>query len=391
MNQRFIESRKLITDAREALKKGNMTQARQLAERAAELAPQSEDPWLILAAVVSPRESASYIRKALEVNPNSPRAQKGMERAMQQLGEKPKAHTSPEVTQPTPSVSKNGTPGRKPSKNPGKRRRVLPILFVLVGLGVFAFAAWSAVNSPVMASILNFSATPQADQSKPFAQVNIPKPAAQPLVEVSAPTATPSDAPTEVATQAAEVAAAQPTTEPTLEAVIQPTDTAAAPTATSQPAETAQPGAVYAEIVADTPTAEFTAPTAEAPSALPEFASSGERWIDVDLSQQRLYAYEGNTLVNSFIVSTGTWQTPTVTGTFNIWVKLRSTSMSGPGYYLPNVPYVMYFYKDYGLHGTYWHNNFGTPMSHGCVNLATPDAEWLYNFASVGTVVNVHD
>jgi lipoprotein-anchoring transpeptidase ErfK/SrfK len=64
--------------------------------------------------------------------------------------------------------------------------------------------------------------------------------------------------------------------------------------------------------------------------------------------------------------------------------------MSGPGYYLPDVPYIMYFYKGYGLHGTYWHNNFGTPMSHGCVNLTIPDAAWLYNFSSVGTVVNVH-
>ena len=64
--------------------------------------------------------------------------------------------------------------------------------------------------------------------------------------------------------------------------------------------------------------------------------------------------------------------------------------MTGPGYYLPGVPYTMYFYKGYALHGTYWHDNFGTPMSHGCVNLETNDAEWLYEFASVGTLVNVH-
>jgi lipoprotein-anchoring transpeptidase ErfK/SrfK len=50
----------------------------------------------------------------------------------------------------------------------------------------------------------------------------------------------------------------------------------------------------------------------------------------------------------------------------------------------------MYFYKGYGLHGTYWHSNFGTPMSHGCVNLTIPDAQWLYNWASVGTLVNIH-
>jgi lipoprotein-anchoring transpeptidase ErfK/SrfK len=64
--------------------------------------------------------------------------------------------------------------------------------------------------------------------------------------------------------------------------------------------------------------------------------------------------------------------------------------MSGPGYNLPNVPYTMYFYRGYAIHGTYWHNNFGSPMSHGCVNLATPDAQWLYNWAPMHTRVVSH-
>ena len=92
-----------------------------------------------------------------------------------------------------------------------------------------------------------------------------------------------------------------------------------------------------------------------------------------------------------FLVSTGTWQHPTVLGSFKVYVKYRYADMSGPDYYLPDVPYVMYFYKGYGLHGTYWHSNFGTPMSHGCVNLPTGDAGWLFDWASVGTVVNVHE
>ena len=104
-----------------------------------------------------------------------------------------------------------------------------------------------------------------------------------------------------------------------------------------------------------------------------------------------VYAYDGSTLVNSFLVSTGTWQYPTVTGQYHIYVKYRYTDMSGPGYYLPNVPFTMYFYQGYALHGTYWHHNFGHPMSHGCVNLSIPDAEWVYNFGSIGTLVNVHN
>jgi len=114
------------------------------------------------------------------------------------------------------------------------------------------------------------------------------------------------------------------------------------------------------------------------------------RWIDVNLSEQQIYAYEGNVVVNSFIVSTGLPGTPTVTGEYRIYIKVPIQDMSGPGYYLPDVPWVMYFYDEYGFHGTYWHNNFGTSMSRGCVNLRIEDAEWLYNWASVGTRVSVH-
>jgi len=140
----------------------------------------------------------------------------------------------------------------------------------------------------------------------------------------------------------------------------------------------------------DTPLPTNTPEPYIPPNAPEDEIANGERWVDVDLTQQRVYAYEGNQIVNSFIVSTGTWATPTVTGQYRVYVKYRYTDMSGPGYYLPDVPYTMYFYKGYALHGTYWHNNFGTPMSHGCVNFSIPDAEWLFNFASVGTLVNVH-
>ncbi len=114
---------------------------------------------------------------------------------------------------------------------------------------------------------------------------------------------------------------------------------------------------------------------------------SDDRWIEIDLSDQRLYAHEGDRVVYNFLVSTGKWgRTPT--GEWRIWIKLRYTKMSGGSkalntyYYLPNVPYTQYYYKGYGLHGTYWHSNFGHTMSHGCVNLATPDAEKLFYWTS---------
>ncbi|MCB0191016.1 MAG: L,D-transpeptidase family protein [Anaerolineae bacterium] len=120
----------------------------------------------------------------------------------------------------------------------------------------------------------------------------------------------------------------------------------------------------------------------------------GEKWIDVNLTTQRLTAFEGKQPVFHAIVSTGMWQYPTIVGTFSIYVKYEQADMTGgygaDAYDLDDVPYVMYFHEGYGLHGTYWHNNFGTPMSHGCVNLPTPAAEWLFNWANVGTKVVTH-
>jgi lipoprotein-anchoring transpeptidase ErfK/SrfK len=78
-----------------------------------------------------------------------------------------------------------------------------------------------------------------------------------------------------------------------------------------------------------------------------------------------------------------------VKGDYNIYVKYRTDDMSGPDYFLPDVPYTMYFYQGYGIHGTYWHNSFGRPMSHGCVNLPIDEAAWFFNWANEGTPVRV--
>lgn len=118
-------------------------------------------------------------------------------------------------------------------------------------------------------------------------------------------------------------------------------------------------------------------------------ASPNEKWIEVDLSEQKLKAWDGNALFLETDVSTGLPWWPTPTGEFRIWIKLRFAKMEGGTgkyyYHLPNVPYVMYFENEsvpawigYGLHGTYWHNDFGIQRSHGCVNLPTPIAGKLF-------------
>lgn len=132
----------------------------------------------------------------------------------------------------------------------------------------------------------------------------------------------------------------------------------------------------------------YLAPTGGVPSAPAPTRNTGKEVI-VKLSEQRVYAYENGQLMKTTTVSTGLAGTPTVTGSFRVYWKLSSQTMSGPGYYLPGVPYVMYFYQDYALHGTYWHNNFGQPMSHGCVNMPTTDAQWFFTWADIGTPVTV--
>lgn len=129
----------------------------------------------------------------------------------------------------------------------------------------------------------------------------------------------------------------------------------------------------------------YSPTAAEAPPA----PTSAGKAIVVSTGKQRIYAYENGQLVRSHLVSTGLPATPTVLGNYNVYVKYLADDMSGPDYFLPQVPYTMYFYSGYGIHGTYWHNSFGRPMSHGCVNLPVSEAEWFFNWAEVGTPVQV--
>lgn len=118
-------------------------------------------------------------------------------------------------------------------------------------------------------------------------------------------------------------------------------------------------------------------------------ASDGsEKWIEVGLSDFKLYAWEGNRKVFEFPISTGRPGYKTVTGEFRIWRKVRNQAYRGGSrergdyYYLPNVPYSLFFHGAYAIHGAYWHNDFGVKnRSSGCVNLRISDAEQLYGWA----------
>ena len=230
-------------------------------------------------------------------------------------------------------------------------------LVVLLGIGCLLLTAFGLfiLARPAFASMMN---TPIPTQEILWAPVYVPKPTLTPQdLQIVAPVETAVDEPNDPTQMESETAADE----------LSPTETPA----------------MVMDIVDNG--------SLDSNSLSPEDQEPDDgRWIDVNLSEQRIYVYEGDVTVNSFIVSTGLPDTPTVTGEYRIYVKVPVQDMSGPGYYLPDVPWVMFFYDEYGFHGTYWHNNFGTPMSRGCVNLRIEDAEWLYNWASVGTRISVH-
>ena len=400
MNPDPESARKTLLNAQQAMQHGDRQAARRLAEKAIELAPDSEDPWLILAALASPQASVKYLGQALKINPQSQRARKGMHWAVERLRHEKAGETSTgqipssqkqlenlpgdRMAQPPSGVPATSEPKTQPrlQKMPGQAvARSAPFadllppkalasnrwsfltLFLVAICVTIAWSFWPGNASRVLA----FLHAPRSMPAIPGV-----------LAEVNKPTYTPSSTPTFTPS-----ATFTPT--PTFTLTPTPTDTST-PTETFTPTDTPWPTDTEIPWPTDT---EIPWPT-DTPEPVINPGGGGVRWIDVDLSQQMLYAYEDNTIVASFLVSTGVSQFPTVTGQFHTYIKLLYTLMAGDGYYLPDVPYTMYFYKGYGIHGTYWHNNFGHPMSHGCVNMYTPDAEWLYYWAPLGILVNIH-
>lgn len=128
-------------------------------------------------------------------------------------------------------------------------------------------------------------------------------------------------------------------------------------------------------------------------------AADYPKWLVADVSAKRMYAYEHNRLVRSFAISAGAPKTPTVLGTYKIYRKvplrtMRGANADGSRYVQPDVKYVNYFHTDYAIHGNYWRpaSVFGNVnTSHGCVGITDSDAEWIYNWAPIGTTVITHN
>ncbi len=118
----------------------------------------------------------------------------------------------------------------------------------------------------------------------------------------------------------------------------------------------------------------------------PADVGPSDKWIDVNLTQQTVAAYEGDRLVFATLMSSGKEPTPTKEGFFHVYEKKIGEFMAGgwkdnDPYWLEEVPWTMYFTERYALHGAYWHDKFGEVLSHGCVNLSPEDAKFLFTWA----------
>lgn len=340
-----------VQQARLALKNGQKTEARTLLHQAIRQNPNDYQAWLLLgAAAPTPEKSLEYIQRAEMLEPYNPAVKKAIVWAENRLE---KVQNAPPET--VPDRGRHGSTWLI---------GLIVLLMLLAGgiTAVFLAYTWST-------NIQKASVSPrQIANARPTAIIALsatPPPTANPF-----PAAAANPHP-----QSKQIAANDANDAPRAAWTITPT-----PTNTPTPTPTLVP--------------TFLAPQNSKPAMRPFGVKQDEAWIDVDLSSQTLNAYEGNELVFTTRISSGTAEFPTVTGMFRVWLRLESQTMNGAllgyDYYLENVPYVMYFFEDYALHGAYWHNNFGYPMSHGCVNLSPADARWLYNWSAYGTVVNVH-
>ncbi|WP_243118443.1 L,D-transpeptidase family protein [Actinomyces wuliandei] len=125
-------------------------------------------------------------------------------------------------------------------------------------------------------------------------------------------------------------------------------------------------------------------------------AEPGEKWIDVDLASRTVTSYEGATVVRGPVtIVDGAEETPTVTGTYQIYLQYDSQTMEGDNidgsrYRTEDVPWVSYFHGGYAFHGAPWRSDFGYSASHGCVNMPVEEAKWIYDWVDIGTTVVSH-
>jgi lipoprotein-anchoring transpeptidase ErfK/SrfK len=349
--------------AYEALQRGDNQSARRWAQLAARMRPGMEDPWLILATVASPRVSIVYLERALAINPNSERARKGLEWARRRL----MAQAQPAQPKERAEASRVALPaepepvlqGRKPSMR-SSRTSLLVMLGLLILFVSAAWVFWPALGSSALAAVRNQPAATQDSPILSWVQENLMPPSQTPsLTPTSSPTAT-----------------ASPTATPTATATFTPTATETPlPTDTPAPPDWLMDG-------------EYV---------IPQFPEGGEKLIVVSIGKQHLWAYQDGELVFSFIASTG-MDNATRPGSYSVLDKIPNAYASTWNIWMPN---WLGIYPagnlENGIHGLpimqngrrLWSGVLGAPISYGCVVLGVEESLALYDWAEVGTSVQI--
>jgi LysM repeat protein len=419
----------IIHNARQALKSGDRHTARRLAEQAVAQAPERGDAWLILAETATPRASQVYIEQALKINPGSMAALVALNRAKKHL-----INQSIEDTQPV-RVPKKIT--AKVSKSSAEKKRnfwQIPVMIaaetlVVVLIGLLAWLFWpdnvanasadfsqQLINQPrqllkALANNFPYAATATATPTATATLTTTPT-----ITATATATQTPTETPTETATP-----------EPTFTPTNEPPPTDVPPeqiTYTVKRGDTlakiaARFGVNLQEIVQVNDIAnpssirtgqKLTLPagaqdqggqtdtSAQTNSSQSEPANPSGKSIVVDLSEQHLYAYEGENQVFSFTVSTGRNGTTRV-GNFRILDKIPKAWSDPWGFWMPDwmgVYYVGYDLEN-GFHSLpvttggkeLWGDQLGTPISYGCIVLGPDDMSQLFDWTSVGTAVEI--
>lgn len=330
-----------LREAQRALQRGEKRAARRWAERALAQDASLEEAWLVLAAVSTPRASLEYLQRALQINPQSERARRGLEWARQRL----------EALSPAPACPPSAPP--EPPRGWQRGLRMARGLAGRLAVGMFLLLVLF-LAFPLARSLMpqHASPPPQATQmpSAPD-QPALPLPSPQAAVSALFPIF-----------PALEDSPPSPTETPIPE-----------PSPTPLPTDTPEP------VLLDAPAPDF---------------QSG-KLILVDLSEQRMYVYENGTLIYNFVVSTG-MNGGTRVGTFSVLNKIPNAYGSTWNIWMPNWLGIYWSgHLQNGIHALpilpngqrLWAGYLGTPVSYGCVVLGTYEAQLLYDWAEVGTPV----
>src|SRR5271157_931338 len=356
MNNKFVSVSQVLQQAKEALERGEKHEARYWAQIATSMAPNMEEPWLILAAVASSRANIAYLERALEVNPKSERAQKELDLARRRQLNEEMLPIIREAETPPAQVEAYTRP--KPVVQKGRHFLYVstPLRFLILALFLIAASAyfWTGSSFSALAAAHNrISTSSQDSQLHYWSQAYLSK-----------PTYTPSPA-----------ATFAPTLSPSLTPSLTATSTF---TATPFPTNTSQPS--------------------NRPLQGQRSAPSGEKLIVVSIHEQHLYAYQGSKLVYSFDVSTG-GNNSTEAGTYHILDKIPNAYGADWNFWMPDWMGIYYVGNlENGFHALpllangqrLWGDEIGMPVTYGCVVLDIADAQTLYAWADVGTAVQIN-